>query len=68
MVPAQTSRGKRLQAMQDELAHALVEALFELEVLPEDADGALIRIYAVMDDIQLALVRAEAMDRMAPAA
>lgn len=49
-------------AMRDELCHALFEALFELEVLPETEDGALVGLYAVMDDLQDAIRRTEALD------
>lgn len=49
--------------MKDELSHALVEALFELEVLPHDEDGTLLGLYAVMDDLQDAIRRTEALDR-----
>ena len=48
--------------MRDELSHALIEALYELEVLPEDDDGALVGLYAVMDDLQAAIRRTEALD------
>jgi hypothetical protein len=54
------------QSMKDELAHALMEALYELNVLPEDdEDGALLGMYAVMDDIQTAIRRTQALDRSA---
>ena len=46
----------------DELSHALVEALYELEVLPKDQDGALVGLYAVMDDLTEAIHRTEALD------
>jgi DNA integrity scanning protein DisA with diadenylate cyclase activity len=48
--------------MREELTHALVEALYELEVLPPDADGALIGLYAVMDDLRQVLERTERLD------
>jgi hypothetical protein len=48
--------------MRDELSHALVEALYELDVLPEQDDAALVGLYAVMDDLQLAIRRTEALD------
>ena len=48
--------------MRDELCHALVEALYELDVLPAEEDGALVGLYAVIDDLQTALNRTEAMD------
>jgi hypothetical protein len=49
--------------MRDELSHALLEAMYELEVLPSDDDAALVGLYAVMDDLQEAIRRAEAIDR-----
>lgn len=49
--------------MRDELSHALVEALYELEVLPKSQEGALVGIYAVMDDLQDAIHRTERLDR-----
>ncbi|MGK7313528.1 MAG: hypothetical protein ACN0LA_15025 [Candidatus Longimicrobiales bacterium M2_2A_002] len=49
--------------MRDELCHALVEALYELDVLPESEEGALIGVYAVMDDLRTALDRTECLDR-----
>jgi hypothetical protein len=55
--------GPRL--MRDELSHALVEALYELDVLPADDDAAIVGIYAVMDDIHNALNRTEALDHLA---
>ncbi|MEX0893219.1 MAG: hypothetical protein WEB88_13720 [Gemmatimonadota bacterium] len=53
---------KRLEAMRDELSHALFEALYEMEVLPENADGALLGMYAVMDDLDAAMRRTERLD------
>ncbi|HSJ15505.1 MAG TPA: hypothetical protein VK939_13870 [Longimicrobiales bacterium] len=49
--------------MRDELSHALVEAMYELEVLPKSQEGALVGIYAVMDDLQDAIRRTEKLDR-----
>lgn len=59
------SRGRfqSSDAMRDELSHALVEALFELEVLPTDEDAQVLSLYAVMDDLEAAIRRTEAMDR-----
>jgi hypothetical protein len=50
--------------MRDELSHALVEALYELDVLPNDEEAAVVGIYAVMDDLHNALHRTEALDQM----
>lgn len=49
-------------AMRDELCHALHEALYELEVLPEDEDAAVTALYAIMDDLRSALDRTQALD------
>ncbi len=49
-------------AMREELCRALMEAVFELEVLPVEEDAALLGLYAVMDDLQAAIQRAQAMD------
>lgn len=49
--------------MKDELAHALLDALYELELLPGDnEDAAMIGLYAIMDDVRQAIARTEAMD------
>jgi hypothetical protein len=48
--------------MRDELCHALTEALYELDVLPRDEDGAMVGLYAVMDDLEEAIRRTQALD------
>lgn len=48
--------------MRDELSQALMEALYELEVLPKSPDGALVGLYAVMDDLQKAITRTQSLD------
>jgi hypothetical protein len=48
--------------MKEELHHALVEALFELDVLPRQDSAALVGIYAVMDDLQVAIQRTMSLD------
>lgn len=48
--------------MRAELTLALQEALFELDVLPGDEEGALVGVYAVIDDLQHAIQRAEELD------
>ena len=59
---ADTAQAKRLEAMREELSHALFEALYELEVLPGSTDGALLGMYAVMDDLDAAMRRTQGMD------
>lgn len=54
--------------MREELCHALMEALYELDVLPENEEGALVGVYAVIDDLRAALERAECLDVMARSA
>ena len=48
--------------MREELCHALVEALYELDVLPDNEEGALVGVYAVIDDLRAALERTECLD------
>ena len=59
---ATMGRCRCCDVMRDELCHALMEALYELDVLPVDEDGALVGVYAVIDDLQAAIRRTEAMD------
>jgi hypothetical protein len=49
--------------MRDELRHALREALLELDELTQDGEGALVGLYAVMDDLEIAIRRTQALDR-----
>jgi hypothetical protein len=48
--------------MKEELSQALAEALFELEILPKNPDGAMLGMYAVMDDLQMAIQRTQSLD------
>lgn len=57
-----TDRCRCCDRMRDELCHALMEALYELDVLPQNEDGAIVGVYAVIDDLQAAIGRTEAMD------
>lgn len=57
-----TDRCRCCDAMREELTHALTEALYELDVLPTEEEGALVGIYAVMDDLQAAIRRTESID------
>jgi hypothetical protein len=61
-IRAATQEARSVVVMQDELSHALRTALHELRMLPQDTEGALLGLYAVMDDIHAALNRAEAID------
>lgn len=58
----ETGRCRCCDIMRDELCHALVEALYELDVLPNNEEGALVGVYAVMDDLRAALERTECLD------
>lgn len=60
--PPAATNGCCPDIMRAELSQALQEALFELEILPRDTDGALVGLYAVIDDLQQAIRRAEALD------
>ncbi|MEJ2504155.1 MAG: hypothetical protein P8177_12730 [Gemmatimonadota bacterium] len=61
--PEQTSgRCRSCDLMREELCHALMEALYELDVLPCDEDGAFVGLYAIIDDLQAAIRRTESMD------
>ena len=56
------SRFSTPDIMRDELGHALVEALYELDVLPDEQDGALLGIYAILDDLRDVIDRTERLD------
>ena len=60
--PEESDRCRRCDAMREELSHALMEAIYELEVLPDEEDAALVGIYAVIDDVKAAVRHAESMD------
>jgi hypothetical protein len=57
-----TGRCRCCDLMREELCHSLMEALYELDVLPCEEDGALVGLYAVIDDLQAAIRRTESMD------
>ncbi len=50
--------------MHEELGHALMEAMWELDNLPPDTDEAISRIFAVTDDLETALEKTRALDRV----
>jgi hypothetical protein len=52
--------------MHDELGHALMEAVWEMDNLPLDTAEAISRIYAVMDDLQDAMKRTVQLDEDLP--
>ena len=56
------SRVDDADIMRNELSDALEEALHELEILPDSAEGKLVGLYAIMDDMRDAIRRTEALD------
>jgi hypothetical protein len=59
---ARTSPCGRLLAMHEELGHALMEAIWEMDNLPMDTEPALQRLYGIMDDLQAAIARTHDLD------
>ncbi len=59
---ARSSSCGKLLAMHEEMGHALMEAIWEMDNLPIDTDEAITRIYAVMDDLQEAMQRTRTLD------
>jgi ferredoxin len=62
LVIARSSPCGKLLAMHEELGHALMEAIWEMDNLPQDTDRAIVRLYAIMDDLQQAIERTHALD------
>lgn len=52
----------KLLAMHDELGHALMEAMWEIDNLPGHPDEAISRIFAVTDDLEAAIAATRALD------
>jgi hypothetical protein len=63
---ARSSPCGKLLALHEELGHALMEAVWEMDNLPVDTDEALARIYAVMDDLEQAIDRTKQLDEEMP--
>lgn len=61
---ARSSPCGKLMAMHDELGHALMEAMWELDHLPSDPDEAISRIFAVTDDLEAAVESTRALDNL----
>jgi hypothetical protein len=53
--------------MHEELGQALMTAIWEMDNLPQDTEKAVSRLYAVMDDLQGAIERTQALDTGIPA-
>lgn len=51
-------------AMHEELGHALMEAVWELDHLPPDPDEAVSRVFAVTDDLEAAIHRTRDLDEL----
>ena len=49
-------------AMHEELGHAMMEAMWEIDHLPPDPDEAISRIFAVTDDLEAAIDRTRRLD------
>ncbi len=62
---ARSSPCGRLLAMHEEIGHALMEAIWEMDNLPIDSDAAMTRMYGILDDLGQAIERTYALDRAA---
>ncbi len=60
---ARSSPCGKLLAMHEELGHALMEAIWEIDNLPADADVAIARIVAVTDDLEEAIEQTRALEQ-----
>lgn len=61
---ARSSPCGKLLAMHEEIGHALMESIWELDNLPGDPELALGRIHAVLDDLEQAIDRSRALDEI----
>jgi hypothetical protein len=59
---ARSSPCGKLLAMYEEIGHALMEAIWELDNLPVDSDAAMTRLYGVLDDLVTAVEKTHALD------
>jgi hypothetical protein len=59
---ARSSPCGKLLAMHEELGHALMEAIWEMDNLPFDSDAAITRLYGILDDLGEAIERTHALD------
>lgn len=62
---ARTSPCGKLLAMHEELGHALMESIWEMDNLPQDTDAAIARMYSILDDLAQAIERTYALDPVA---
>lgn len=61
---ARSSPCGKLMAMHQELGHALMEALWELDNLPGNTDEAISRVFAVTDDLERAIRTTRELDEL----
>lgn len=59
---ARSSPCGKLLAMHEELGHALMEAIWEMDNLPIDTEAAMTRLYGILDDLAAAIDRTVALD------
>jgi hypothetical protein len=59
---ARSSPCGKLLAMHEELGHALMSAIWEMDNLPVDPDAAMTRMYGILDDLTAAIERTQALD------
>ncbi|MFP4624938.1 MAG: hypothetical protein ACLFRX_12210 [Gemmatimonadota bacterium] len=60
---ARSSSCGKLLAMHEEIGHALMESIWELDNLPLEPEVAMSRLYAVLDDLEDAVARTRALDQ-----
>lgn len=59
---ARSSACGKLMAMHEELGQSLMQAVWELDNLPNDPDEAISRVFAVADDLVAAVQRTRDLD------
>jgi hypothetical protein len=59
---ARSSPCGKLLAMHEEIGHALMEAIWEMDNLPVETEAAITRLYGILDDLTSAIERTYALD------
>jgi hypothetical protein len=59
---ARSSPCGKLLAMHEEIGHALMEAIWEMDNLPVESDAAMTRLYGILDDLSAAIERTYSLD------
>ena len=59
---ARSSPCGKLLAMHEEIGHALMEAIWELDNLPAEPDLAIAHVHAVLEDLDTAIERTRQLD------